>query len=234
MWQPYVVTLCVALYNSPMWEHLGLRVAGDEARDLASRARVGDERRAGGGGLERGGARVVEEGELADGVALDEVGPRLGLRLGPRAGLGSWARELGSGWALWWALWWALHSALGGGVCSHRVQRGGLEEVVEGALADGHGEARRAGEDAAARGARGEGVPRLVRVGARARARVRGRGRGRGRAYHAWPRGVGRQGNVLRCAEPRLACERHTIGTAGSPRATDTPHSRRPRTHFPP
>ena len=134
MWQPYVVTLCVALYNSPMWEHLGLRVAGDETRDLASRARVGDERRAGGGGLERGGARVVEEGELADGVALDEVGPRLGLRLGPRAGLGTWARELGSGWALWRALWWALHSALGGGYAATGCSEAGSRKWSRGHL----------------------------------------------------------------------------------------------------
>tara|TARA_B100000787_G_C16077930_1_gene243069 strand:+ start:461 stop:595 length:135 start_codon:yes stop_codon:yes gene_type:complete len=44
-----------------MWPHLGLGVAGDEALELGSSARAGDERRAGGGGLERGGARVFEE-----------------------------------------------------------------------------------------------------------------------------------------------------------------------------
>tara|TARA_B100000795_G_scaffold237960_1_gene198828 strand:+ start:514 stop:648 length:135 start_codon:yes stop_codon:yes gene_type:complete len=44
-----------------MWQHLGLGVAGNEALELNSSARAGNERRAGGGGLERGSARVFEE-----------------------------------------------------------------------------------------------------------------------------------------------------------------------------
>jgi hypothetical protein len=46
---------------TPMWQHLGIGVAGDEALELSSSARAGDERRAGGRSLERGGARVFEE-----------------------------------------------------------------------------------------------------------------------------------------------------------------------------
>ena len=128
-----------------MWPHLGLGVAGDEALELGGSARAGDERRAGGGGFERGGARVFEERKLTDGVALVGVGPRVGL--------GSWGRDGHSGgWARAPGGRACSHGAAG--VCNHRVERDRLEEMVERALADGHDEPGRPAEDPTAGGAR--------------------------------------------------------------------------------